>query len=158
MLSVLLWLPVAVGLLGFVLPRRAVAAVAGSVGALGIAIALVADFHLGTAALQHSVDVSWIPGLGVRYQLGVDGLSVFLVLMTALLWAGSTAWSAFRQPAGRERVYFFMLALGETAALGAFMAQDLLLFVLFFDLMLIPFWFLIGSFGGEGRIAATTKM
>jgi NADH-quinone oxidoreductase subunit M len=160
MLSVLLWLPLAVGLVGFVLPRRAVApaAVAGSLGALGLAIALVADFHLGTPSLQHSVDVSWIPGLGVRYQLGIDGLSVFLVALTALLWAGATAWSAFRAPEGRERVYFFMLALGETAALGAFMAQDLLLFVLFFDLMLIPFWFLIGAFGGEGRIAATTKM
>ena len=51
-----------------------------------------------------------------------------------------------------------MLGLGETAALGAFLAQDLLLFVLFFDLMLVPFWFLIGAFGGENRIAATTKM
>ena len=61
-------------------------------------------------------------------------------------------------PEGRERVYFFMLALGETATLGAFLAQDLLLFVLFFDLMLVPFWFLIGTFGGENRVAATTKM
>ena len=160
MLSVLLWLPLAVGLFGFVVPRRAVApvAVAGSVAALAIAIGLVADFQLGTAGLQHAVDVSWIPGLGVRYSLGVDGLSVFLILLTALLWAGATVWSAFRAPEGRERVYFFMLALGETAALGAFLAQDLLLFVLFFDLMLIPFWFLIGAFGGENRIAATTKM
>ena len=58
----------------------------------------------------------------------------------------------------RRRIYFFMLGLGETAALGAFLAQDLLLFVLFFDLMLVPFWFLIGTFGGENRIAATTKM
>src|SRR3954468_13442191 len=160
MLSVLLWLPLAVGLFGFVVPRRAVApvAVAGSVAALAIAIGLVADFQLGTAGLQHAIDVSWIPGLGVRYSLGVDGLSVFLILLTALLWAGATVWSAFRAPEGRERVYFFMLALGETAALGAFLAQDLLLFVLFFDLMLIPFWFLIGAFGGENRIAATTKM
>jgi NADH-quinone oxidoreductase subunit M len=160
MLSVLLWLPLAAGLLAFVVPRRAVApvALAGSLGALGLAIALVADFHLGAPGLQHSVDVSWIPGLGVRYQLGVDGLSVFLVLLTALLWAGATGWSALRQPAGRERVYFFMLGLGETAALGAFLAQDLLLFVLFFDLMLIPFWFLIGVFGGPNRVSATTKM
>jgi NADH-quinone oxidoreductase subunit M len=161
MLSVLLWLPVAVGLLGFVLPRRAVApvAVAGSLATLGLAIALVADFHLGTISLQHTVDASWIPALGVRYQLGVDGLNVFLVALTALLWAGATAFSAFRPPeSGRERVYFFMLALGETAALGAFLAQDLLLFVLFFDLMLLPFFFLIGAFGGEGRIAATIKM
>ena len=161
MLNVLLWLPVVVGLLGFALPRRAVApvAVAGSLGTLGLAIALVADFHLGTPVLQHTVDVSWIPALGVRYQLGVDGLNVFLVALTALLWAGATAFSAFRPPeSGRERIYFFLLALGETAALGAFLAQDLLLFVLFFDLMLLPFFFLIGAFGGEGRIAATIKM
>ena len=142
------------------LPRRAVApaALAGSLGALGLAIAVVAGFDSGASGLQYYVSESWIPGLGVRYQLGVDGLSVFLVLLTALLWAASTAFAAFRQPEGRERVYFFMLALGETAALGAFLAQDLLLFVLFFDLMLIPFWFLIGAFGGENRIAATTKM
>jgi NADH-quinone oxidoreductase subunit M len=160
MLNVLLWLPLAVGLLGFVLPRRLVApaAVLGSLGALGLAIALVAGFDSGASGLQYQVSESWIPGLGVRYELGVDGLSVFLVLLTAVLWAASTAFSAFRQPEGRERVYFFMLALGGTAALGAFLAQDLLLFVLFFDLMLVPFWFLIGAFGGENRIAATTKM
>ena len=160
MLSILLWLPLAVGLLGFALPRRVVgpAAVLGSLGALGLAIAVVAGFDGGSSGLQYYVSESWIPGLGVRYELGVDGLSVFLVLLTALLWAASTAFSAFRQPEGRERVYFFMLALAETATLGAFLAQDLLLFVLFFDLMLIPFWFLIGTFGGENRIAATTKM
>ena len=56
------------------------------------------------------------------------------------------------------RSYFFMLGLAETATLGAFLAQDLLLFVLFFDLMLVPFYFLIGAWGGENRIAATTKM
>ena len=151
LLSVLLWLPLAVGLLGFALPRRAVApaAVVGSLAAFGLSVALIADFHLGTPVLQHAVDASWIPGLGVRYQLGVDGLNVFLVALTALLWAGATAFSAFRPPeSGRERIYFFMLALGETAALGAFLAQDLLLFVLFFDLMLVPFFFLIGAFGG----------
>lgn len=160
MLNVILWLPLAVGLVGFVLPKRVVpwAASAGALVTLGLAIALAADFHLGTPGLQRSVDVSWIPGLGVRYQLGVDGLSVFLVLLTALLWAASTVFSMFRMPEGRERVYFFMLALGETATLGAFLAQDLLLFVLFFDLMLIPFFFLIGTFGGENRVGATIKM
>ena len=100
---------------------------------------------------------SWIPDLGVRYQLGVDGISLFLILLTAILWAGATAFSALRVP-DRARVYFFMLGLAETATLGAFLAQDLLLFVLFFDLMLVPFCFLIGTFGGENRVAATTKM
>ncbi len=160
MLNVLLWSPLFFALVACLVPRRAVGWVAtvGSLLPLGLAIGLVADFHLGTPALQHSVDASWIPGLGVRYQLGVDGLSVFLVLLTALLWTGSTAWSAMRPPVGRERVYFLMLGLAESATLGAFLAQDLLLFVLFFDLMLIPFFFLIGVFGGENRIAATMKM
>jgi NADH-quinone oxidoreductase subunit M len=159
LLNWMLWLPIAVGLAGFVWPRRAVAwlALTGSLATLGMAIALVAGFDTGVAGLQYTVDHAWIPDLGVRYQLGVDGISLFLVLLTALLWAGATAFSALRPPE-RPRIYFFMLALGETAALGAFLAQDLLLFVLFFDLMLIPFWFLIGTFGGENRIAATTKM
>jgi NADH-quinone oxidoreductase subunit M len=158
-IQVMLWLPVAVGLLCFVVPRRVVPIFAstGAVGVLGLAIALVGSFHAGEAGLQHTVNESWIPDLGVRYQLGVDGISIFLTLLTALLWAGATVFSAFRADE-RRRIYFFMLGLGETAALGAFLAQDLLLFVLFFDLMLVPFWFLIGAFGGENRIPATTKM
>ena len=59
---------------------------------------------------------------------------------------GGTVFSAFQMP-DRRRNYFFMLGLAETATLGAFLAQDLLLFVLFFDLMLVPFYFLIGAFG-----------
>jgi NADH-quinone oxidoreductase subunit M len=158
-IQILLWLPVAVGLLCFAVPRRLVPTVAvlGTVGTLGLAIAIVAGFDGAIAGLQHTVDESWIPDLGVRYQLGVDGISVFLVLLTALLWAGATVFSVWRMP-DRRRIYFFMLGLAETAALGAFLAQDLLLFVLFFDLMLVPFWFLIGAFGGEHRIPATTKM
>jgi NADH-quinone oxidoreductase subunit M len=160
MLNLLLWSPLFFAVVGMAVPRRAVGwfATAGSLLPLGLAIALVGDFHLGTPVLQHAVDTSWIPGLGVRYQLGVDGLNVFLVLLTALLWTGSLAFSAMRPPVGRERLYFLMLGIGETATLGAFIAQDLLLFVLFFDLMLIPFFFLIGIFGGENRIAATMKM
>jgi NADH-quinone oxidoreductase subunit M len=159
MIQVLLWLPLAAGLLCFVVPRRGVPVVAvlGTLGTLALAIAVVAGFDSATPGLQQTVNESWIPDLGVRYMLGVDGISLFLLLLTALLWAGATAFSVFRMPE-RRRIYYFMLGLAETAALGAFLAQDLLLFVLFFDLMLVPFWFLIGAFGGENRIAATTKM
>jgi len=159
MLNLVLWLPLAVGLLCLVLPRRTAgpASLAGTLAVLALAIALVADFESGVAGLQHVVDESWIPDLGVRYQLGVDGISLFLVAMTALLWAGATAFAALRQR-DRPRNYFFLLGLAETAALGAFLAQDLLLFVLFFDLMLVPFFFLIGSFGSGDRVAATMKM
>ena len=132
----------------------------GALVALVLAIALVADFDAGAAGLQHVVDESWIPDLGVRYQLGVDGISIFLVLLTAVLWFAATLWSALRTTPERPRAPTTSCsALAQTAPLGAFLAQDLLLFVLFFDLMLIPFFFLIGTFGGAATaIAATTKM
>ncbi len=161
MLNVLLWTPLvaAVLLLALPAPARRWVAVLGSLVTLGLAIGLVADFESGTAGLQHVVDEAWIADLGVRYQLGVDGISVFLVLMTAVLWFAATLWTALRNDGDdRSRLYYFLIGLAETAALGAFLAQDLLLFVLFFDLMLIPFFFLIGAFGGERRVAATMKM
>ncbi len=159
MLNVILWLPLAVGLLCLLLPRRFAApvAVGGALAVLVQAVGLVADFDTGVAGLQHTVNESWIPDLGVRYMLGVDGISVFLVVLTALLWFGATLFSAWRI-SDRPRTYYFLLGLAETATLGAFLAQDLLLFVLFFDLMLIPFFFLIGSFGTGDRVQATTKM
>jgi len=175
MLNLLLWVPLAFGILCLVAPRGGArwVGLAGSLVALGLAVALAVDFDSASAGLQHGVEESWIPDLGVAYSLGVDGISVFLVLLTTLLWGAATAFSALRAypladsahapsadspEQGRSRLYYFLLALGETAVLGAFLAQDLLLFVLFFDLMLVPFFFLIGAFGGEGRIAATTKM
>ncbi len=162
MLSVLLFAPLVAGVLLLLAPRAAARWIAllGSLVALGLAIAVLGDYGVGSAGLAHVVDESWIPDLGVRFQLGVDGISLFLVVITALLWVGAVLFSALRgyPEDGRSRFYFFLLAVGETAALGAFMAQDLLLFVLFFDLMLVPFFFLVGAFGGENRIAATTKM
>ncbi|MBA2522193.1 MAG: NADH-quinone oxidoreductase subunit M, partial [Solirubrobacterales bacterium] len=159
MLNLILWLPLAAGLAGFILPRRILGgwAFLGSLVSLGLAIALVADFDSAAGVLQHAVDKSWIPDLGVRYQLGVDGLSLFLVLLTSLLWSATMLYSALQGP-DRPRTYYFMLAVGQTAALGAFLAQDLLLFVLFFDLMLIPFYFLIGAWGTGDRVRATIKM
>jgi NADH-quinone oxidoreductase subunit M len=162
MLNALLWAPLAAGVLALLAPRAASRWVVllGALVALVLSIVLVADFTAGDPGLQHTVDESWIPDLGVRYQLGVDGISVFLVLMTTVLWTGAVAFSALRGYPGddRSRLYYFLVALAEKAALGAFLAQDLLLFVLFFDLMLVPFFFLIGTFGSGDRIAATTKM
>jgi len=158
-INFLLWVPAVIGLLTFVVPRQGIRIlpVIGAAGVLVLAIIVVAGFDLGTAELQYTVDESWIPDLGVRYELGVDGISVFLVLLTTVLWSAATLYSAFHPPE-RPRTYFFMLGLAETGVLGAFLAQDLLLFVLFFDLMLVPFYFLIGAWGGENRIAATLKM
>jgi NADH-quinone oxidoreductase subunit M len=159
MLSAMLWLPLAVALLVAAMPRRLAGplSVAGSLVTLALAALLVLDFDSGLPGLQHAVDESWIPELGVRYQLGIDGINLFLVAITALLWAAAFTWSAFRTP-DRPKNYFLMLGIGEFATLGAFLAQDLLLFVLFFDLMLVPFFFLIGSYGTGNRVRATIKM
>jgi NADH-quinone oxidoreductase subunit M len=159
MLVAIFVVPVAVGLIGFLLPARAAGwwATLGSLASLVLAIVLVAGFDASAGVLQDVVDRSWIPELGVRFQLGVDGLSVFLVLMTSLLWAAATLWSALQGP-DRPRNYFFMLGLAQTATLGCFLAQDLLLFVLCFDLMLVPLYFLVGAWGTGDRIRATIKM
>jgi NADH-quinone oxidoreductase subunit M len=164
MTNSLLWTPLLFGLLGLFLPRRAAGwwAVLGTAVTLGLAIALLAGFDAGAPGLQDTVDVEWIPGLGVDYSLGVDGLNVFLILLTAVLWLGGTAFAAFREQ-DRPHLFFLMMLLGETATLGAFLAQDLLLFVLFFDLMLVPFYFLFGAWGsdredGPTASAATLKM
>jgi NADH-quinone oxidoreductase subunit M len=162
MTNSVLWTPLVFGLIGLFLPRRLTGwwATLGAAVTLGLAIALLAGFDSG-AGLQDAVDVSWIPGLGVDYSLGVDGLNVFMVLLTAVLWTGATAFAAFREQE-RPHLFFLMMLLGETATLGSFLAQDLLLFVLFFDLMLVPFYFLFGVWGtdrdGVSASAATLKM
>jgi NADH-quinone oxidoreductase subunit M len=159
MLVAILCVPLAVAIIAALLPARAGAwlSVAGSLVTLGLTIALVVGFDTGVPGLQYEVDESWIPGLGVNFQLGVDGISLFLVVMTALLWTATFVWSALRLP-DRPKNYFLMLGVGEFAVMGAFLAQDLLLFVLFFDLMLVPFFFLVGSYGTGDRIRATIKM
>jgi NADH-quinone oxidoreductase subunit M len=162
-LSILIFLPLLGGVIATLVPRASeegglragFVSLLFAVATLGITIGLIADFEAG-AGLQHVTNVTWISQLGIHYKIGIDGLSLFMVALTALLWVGATAWSMFRQWP-RARNYYLMLALGETAALGAFCAQDLALFVLFFDLMLVPFYFLIGIWGGERRVEATTK-
>jgi NADH-quinone oxidoreductase subunit M len=148
-IQVMLWAPLAAGLLACLAPGRLAGWVAtvGPLVSLTLGIAIVAGFD-PSGGLQHTVDESWIPTLGVRYQLGIDGISLFLVLLTTVLWFAATLWSAINTPE-RPRIYFLMFGLAGTAVLGAFCAQDLILFVLFFDLMLIPFYFLFGSWGSE---------
>jgi NADH-quinone oxidoreductase subunit M len=166
MLSLLVFLPLAGGLLAALLPGGAERSGRGAgfisllfaAATFGISIGLLIDFETG-AGLQYVTNTSWIPELGIRYKLGLDGLNLFLIAMTALLWLAATAWATLPgQSEGRPRprLFYVMLALGETAVLGAFCAQDLALFVLFFDLMLVPFYFLIGVWGGPERVRATT--
>ena len=156
-LSIVLFLPLAAGLVGAFLPRGLArwAVLAGTVAVLAYVVVMLVDFESG-GGLQWVTDDEWISELGIRYSLGVDGLNLFMVALTAIAWVPCTLVAAF-SGTDRPRLFFFNLALAETAVLGAFMAQDLALFIVFFDLMLVPFYFLIGGWGAGDRVRATTK-
>ncbi|MGC2374691.1 MAG: NADH-quinone oxidoreductase subunit M [Solirubrobacteraceae bacterium] len=204
-LSILIWLPAACGLLGALLPiglpharvggdpksdtdatatgatgRRwalpGLLALAGSLAALGLAIAYIVQYGPGSHGLKDVTDIVWISELGIHYKLGVSGLNVLLVGLTALLFFAAILAANMRStsqhksdtarravsgpgPLDRPRLFYFHMMLAESAVLGAFLAQDLALFVAFFDLMLIPFYFLIGGWGtGPDRVKATIKL
>ena len=158
-LSILIFWPLVLAVLGGVAPRSVAPlfAVVGAAVPLGYAIILVADFEAGAQGLQYLTDDAWIDELGIRYTLGIDGLNLWLVALTALLFAASAVWVALRPPV-RAKLFAVHFGIAETAVLGAFVAQDLALFVLFFDLMLVPFYFLLGQWGGPERVAAAIKM
>jgi NADH-quinone oxidoreductase subunit M len=201
-LSILIWLPAVCGLLGALLPIGAprararnnldsdvdssnrwglpgLLALAGSLGALGLAIAYIVQYGPGAHGLKDVTDIVWISELGIHYKLGVSGLNVLLVGLTALLFFaailaanlrstsqqdGDTALGAASgsEAPDRPRLFYFHMMLAESAVLGAFLAQDLALFVAFFDLMQIPFYFLIligdSTTPRPDRVKATIKL
>ena len=159
-LSILLFFPLVLGLIASFAPRgwAGLTLLIGTLVSLAYALLLLFDFDSGAAGLQYVTDDKWIPDLGVRYTLGIDGLNLWLVLLTTLLFSVSALWITIRPVLERPRLFVFHMGLAETAVLGAFLAQDLLLFVLFFDLMLVPFYFIVGQWGGPDRVAATFKM
>jgi len=158
-LTILIWLPLAIALVGSQLPARLAGrlAVLSSVVTLGIAVDFLARFKLGHAGLQFVTDKLWISSLGVHYKLGLDGLNVALVVTTCVVFCAAMLWCAGREWE-RPRTFYFQFALAQSGVLGAFCAQDLALFIAFFDLMLIPFFFLSGMWGGPDRVRATTKL
>jgi NADH-quinone oxidoreductase subunit M len=158
-LSILIWLPLVISLIAVLAPRRLAGRVVagGSLVTLAIAISFLARFKLGRAGLQFVTDKVWIGALGIHYKLGLDGLNVALVALTTVLFSAALVWSAFREWES-PRTFYFNFGLAESAVLGAFCAQDLALFVGFFDLMLIPFYFLVGIWGTGDRVRATTKL
>jgi NADH-quinone oxidoreductase subunit M len=133
-------------------------ALLGSLAALGLAIGYIADYSPSSHGLTHVTDLVWISELGIHYKLGVDGLNVFMIGLATLLFAAAVIAANLREW-DRPRLFYFNFMLAESAVLGALLAQDLALFVAFFDLMLIPFYFLIGVWGSEpGRVRATIKL
>jgi NADH-quinone oxidoreductase subunit M len=159
-LTVLLWLPLVAVVAGLVLPAAEArfAALLGSLAAMVYAVVLLFEFDGGKSGLQFVIDKAWISELGIHYKLGVDGLNLFLIVLATILFFASIAWSALRQWE-RPRLFYLWLGMAETGVLGALMAQDLALFVVFFDVMLVPFLFLGGGWGTTpNRVASMIKL
>ena len=116
-------------------------------------VLLAFDPHQGGMQLQDTL--SWVPMIGLDYRLGIDGLSLPLVLMNGALTLVSAVCT--RDISQRPRIYFALLLLISGAVNGAFLAENLLLFFLFYELELIPLWLLISIWGGSERAYAATK-
>ena len=160
MLSTLVWLPIAgallIVLLGAVLDSQNLRRIS-----LGIAIAtfgwsifLLTKFDISLATIQLSESLAWLDTIGLTYRLGVDGLSFPLVLLNGLLLMIAIYISNDIQ---RPRLYFPLILILGGGVNGAFLAQNLLLFFLFFEVELIPLYLLIAIWGGERRGYAATK-
>src|SRR5271155_1480015 len=114
------------------------------------------SLHADAPRFQFVQDLSWIPTIGARYTLGIDGLSFLMVLLTTLLGMISigSSWSAIQK---REKEYYILFLLLQTGMLGVFMSLDFVLFYVFWEVMLVPMYFLIGVWGSDRRLYAAIK-
>jgi NADH-quinone oxidoreductase subunit M len=113
-------------------------------------------YNTASGGMQFLEDHEWIPVIGARYQMGADGVAVLLILLTTLLGviAALSSWNYIQK---REKEYYVLLLLLQTAVIGVFASMDLFLFYLFFEVSLVPMYFLIGIWGGENRLYAAIK-
>ncbi|MGN6251832.1 MAG: NADH-quinone oxidoreductase subunit M [Marmoricola sp.] len=176
LLSLLLWLPVVFGIVVALLPRDRVvlakqAALVLSLVVLAVSIVVAAGFDTG-GGMQYVEQHTWIAAFGAHYALGVDGLGLSLVLLTTILtpivvlasWndgdvpvPGSATAALRPAPRWAGRSFFAWLLVLEGLAIGCFLATDVFLFYVLFEVVLLPVYFLIGGFGGFRRARAATK-
>lgn len=120
-----------------------------------LSLLLVAKFNLSDQAMQFQEKLPWIPQINAWYNLGVDGISIGLIFLTTLL--GFLACLASYNIKIRQKEYFFFYLLLNTGMLGTFMALDLFLFYIFWEVVLVPMYFLIGIWGGSRKEYAAIK-
>ncbi len=160
-LSFLTWLPIAGGLVVLALGDRGIkigrwVALAVALAAFVFSIPLYTHFQLDTAAFQFVEQLPWIPAFHSTYYLGVDGISMPLILLTTFITIPvvAAAWTVIEQ---RPAQYFAAFLIMEGLMVGVFSAVDGLLFYFFWEAMLIPMFLIIGVWGGPRRVYATIK-
>jgi NADH-quinone oxidoreductase subunit M len=127
--------------------------------ALAVAIAIAIGFrYAGSAGLQFELDVQWIPAIGARYHVGIDGISLPLYVLTFVLsfLCAIYSWRFVPKP-GKTKAFLGLMLLLETGMAGTFIAFDLILFFVFWELVLVPMYFLIGIWGSANREYAAIK-
>ncbi|HEX5708691.1 MAG TPA: NADH-quinone oxidoreductase subunit M [Pyrinomonadaceae bacterium] len=161
LLSVITWLPLVGALIIlFVFKRHQSGAIKKFATAwFGLAFLVslaLTGYDRATGGMQFLEDCQWIPIIGARYQMGVDGVAALLIMLTTLLGliAALSSWEYIEK---REKEYYALLLLLQTAVVGVFAAMDMFLFYLFFEVSLVPMYFLIGIWGGERRLYAAIK-
>src|SRR5687767_1338537 len=121
-----------------------------------VSIPLFWSYDPGGPAMQMETAIPWIADWGIFYRVGLDGISLFMILLTTLLLPLSVlgSWTYIEK---REKAYYAMLLTLTTGVVGVFVAMDMFLFYVFWEMMLIPMYFLIGVWGGKERIYAAVK-
>src|SRR5437667_1097264 len=160
-LSITLWLPIAAAVLLVFFPKSATGAIKGvgllaSLATFAASLGIVNGFREGAANLQLVEMRTWIPQWGITYALGVDGISLWLVMLTTLLTpiVFLSSWNAIHK---HPKEYVISFLIMEAAMIGVFVATDLVLFYVFFELTLLPMYLVIGVWGGANRIYAAIK-
>jgi NADH-quinone oxidoreductase subunit M len=125
----------------------------------GVGISAALGFDLNKSGFQYVEKYSWIPALGINYQLGVDGISLILILLSVILvpiviLAG---WNESENGRFSVKTFYVLILVLETMMIGVFAATDVFLFYVFFEAMLVPVYFLIGGYGTGARQAAAVK-
>jgi len=157
-LHALIWLPVlGMGLVLWVEEERAkTVAFWWSLGVFVLSLGLWWVFDPNSGAMQLQTSAPWIPAWGINYSLGVDGISLFMVLLTTFTSVAAILGS-FNYVKQRQRAFYALMLMLEAAVVGVFCATDLFLFYVFFELSLVPMYFIVGIWGGERRIYAAIK-
>jgi NADH-quinone oxidoreductase subunit M len=161
LLTILLLTPLAGLLVLFLIPGkykdliRVWANLVGFAGFL-ISLPLLSRFQKGLAGYQFEERVTWIPALGANYHIGIDGISLLLIMLTTLMSfiAILCSWSSIQD---RIKEYYAMFLLLETGMLGVFLSLDFFLFYIFWELVLVPMYFIIGVWGGPRKLYAAIK-
>jgi len=127
-----------------------------SFAGFAVSIPLVMRFQTGVGGFQFEERAVWIPSLGANYHLGIDGISLLLVMLTTLMGFIATlcSWSAVED---RVKEYYAMFLLLQTGMIGVFISLDFFLFYIFWELVLVPMYFIIGVWGGPRKLYAAIK-